>query len=56
MALVSETVGRIHGFIAASIHEAPPVYGPRSSLCVVDDFIVCPTHQFHFGGEFLGHH
>lgn len=37
---VSETQGRIDGFVIGSIVNAPPVYAPGGKICFVDDFMV----------------
>jgi GNAT superfamily N-acetyltransferase len=40
IALVLEGLGGIDGFVIASLTEAPPVYDPGGSTCLIDDFVV----------------
>jgi hypothetical protein len=38
--LVYENAGVVHGFIVATLIEAPPVYAPGGKTCLIDDFAV----------------
>ncbi|MEX0840437.1 MAG: N-acetyltransferase [Parvibaculum sp.] len=38
--LVSETDGKIDGFLIAMLQDAPPVYSPGGKTCLIDDFAV----------------
>jgi N-acetylglutamate synthase-like GNAT family acetyltransferase len=51
---VSETVGRLDGFIIGILVNAPPVYTPGGKICLVDDFMVeSPSLWATIGRELL---
>jgi len=56
IALVCENLGRIEGFLIATVGEAPPVYDPGSRVVVIDDFTVSDASQWDtLGAALLGH-
>ncbi len=51
--LVSETAGRVDGFLIGHVVPAPPVYDPGGLTCVIDDFVVAGADTWARGGRAL---
>ncbi len=51
--LVAEENGQVKGFIIASIVNAPPVYDPGGSVCMIDDFTVSKPELWPTTGRAL---
>lgn len=53
--LVSDTDGKIDGFLIAMLQDSPPVYAPGGKTCLIDDFAVAADDLWRSAGRDLLH-
>lgn len=53
LVFVADTDGELRGFIIGRLQEAPPVYAPGGSICLVDDFCVAADAEWASVGNGL---
>jgi hypothetical protein len=54
ISLVAQTGDSLTGFIIGALTTAPPVYNPGGPICIIDDFVVATSEDWHaVGGALL---